>query len=104
MPLVERLLRKQRVGLAMAQVAWRRANQFGDFMAVLEFRAVNLDDRAGIAEERFRNGFHYARLTGAGWAKKKQVSHRTPGSVQPREKHLVNFHHFRSEERRVGKE
>jgi hypothetical protein len=63
-------------------------------MAVLEFSAVNLDDGARITEERFRNGLYHARLAGAGWPKKEKISHRTPRSVQSREKHLVNFHHF----------
>src|SRR5258708_33031750 len=63
-------------------------------MTVLEFSAVNLDDRPGIAKKRFRNRFHHARLARAGRPKKEKVSHGTSWSVQPREKHLINFHHF----------
>src|SRR5580692_4479184 len=41
-PLVERFLGKERMSLAVAQVSWRRTDQLGDLMGVLEFRAINL--------------------------------------------------------------
>src|SRR5690349_6270247 len=63
-------------------------------MAVLELRAVNLNDRPRIAKERFCHGFYHARLARAGGAKEKKVSHRTPRSVQPGKKHLVDFNNF----------
>src|SRR5260370_4710816 len=61
-PLVERLLGQQRMGFAMAQVAGRRADQLGNFVAVLEFSAVDLDHGARIPEKRFRHGLYHARL------------------------------------------
>ena len=39
------------MGLAMSQISGRRADQLGDFMAVLELRAVDLDDRPRIPEQ-----------------------------------------------------
>ena len=58
----QRFLRDQRMRFAMPQVAWRRADQLGDFVRVLEFRAIHLDHRARIAEQNFRRRFHDARL------------------------------------------
>ena len=49
-PLVERFLREQRMGLAMAQVSRRRADQLGDLVRVLELGAVDLD--AGVGDRR----------------------------------------------------
>src|SRR5450432_2106137 len=63
-------------------------------MAVLEFRAVDLDDRARVAEKRLRHGFNHPGFTRSSGPKKEQVSHRAPGSVQSGKKHLVDFHHF----------
>ena len=60
MPLVQRLLREQRVRLAVAQVARRRADQLGNFMLVLKLGAINLDAGVGIAEQSFRHGLHHA--------------------------------------------
>src|SRR5215470_6663707 len=63
-------------------------------MAVLELRAVNLDDCPRIAKERFCHGFHHAGLARTGWSKEKKISHGTPGSVQSGKKHLVDFNNF----------
>jgi hypothetical protein len=49
-PLVERFLREQRVGLAVTQVARGRSDQFCDFVRVLELSTIDLDAGAGIAE------------------------------------------------------
>ena len=51
------------MGLAVAQVAWRRANQLGDFVRVLELRAINLDYRAGVSKQDFRGRFHDSGLS-----------------------------------------
>ena len=48
--LVQHFLAQQRMGLAVAQVARRRADQLGDFVAVLELGAVDLDHRAGLPD------------------------------------------------------
>ena len=55
MPLVKRLLSEQRMSLAMAEVAWRGDDQFGNFVRVLEFGAVDLDTGARVAEEGLRH-------------------------------------------------
>ena len=90
-PLIQRFLREQGMGLAVTQIARRRADQFGDFMGVLELGAINLDASAGVSEERFRESFHDARLARTGWPKKKQIADRASGGVQSGEKHLVDF-------------
>ena len=93
-PLVKSFLRQQRMRLAMAQVARRRTNQFGDFVRVLEFGAVDLDAGAGVSEERFRHGFDDPGFSRAGGPKKQKIANRTPRRIQSSQKHLVDFHHF----------
>jgi hypothetical protein len=79
------------MGLAVTQVARRRTDQFGDFVGVLELGAIDLDAGAGVSEERFRESFHYARLTRPRWAEEKQIADWASGGIQSREEHLVNF-------------
>ena len=93
MPLIERLLRKQRVGLAVPEIARRRADQFCDFMGVLELGAVDLDDCVRVAEENFRGGLDDASLAGAGGP---EEDHRADGAVRrvhPGEENLVEAAH-----------
>src|SRR5437763_12555346 len=59
---VEILLREHRGGLAVAEVARRRADEFGYLVRVLELGAVNLDDGVRVAEENFSRGLDDARL------------------------------------------
>jgi ribosomal protein S5 len=56
---------------------------------VLEFRAVHLDDQAGIAKEDLGGGFDDAGLAGAGWAKEEEVANRATRGVQTGTEHLV---------------
>ena len=93
-PLVQRFLRQQRMGLAMAQVSRRRADQLGDFVRVLEFGAVDLDAGAGVAEERFGHGFDDPGFARAGGPEEQQIANRTSRRIQSRQKHLVDFDHF----------
>jgi hypothetical protein len=58
----EFFLSDERVRLTVSQVAWRRADQFGDFVRVLEFRAVHLDHRARVSKQDFRCRLHNPRL------------------------------------------
>ena len=90
-PLVQRFLRQQRMRLAMTQISRRRTDQLRNLMRVLKLGAIDLDAGMRVAEQRLRHGFHHARLPRARWPKKKQVAHRTPRGVQPRQKHLVNL-------------
>src|SRR5579884_910972 len=78
----------------MPEVARRRANQLGDFVAVLELGAINLDAGAGIAEQRLGHRFHYPRLSRACRPEKKKIAHRPAGRVQPGQEHLIDLNDF----------
>src|SRR6266567_3238519 len=80
------------MGFAVAQVAWRRANQLGNLVRVLELRAINLDDCASIPKKDFRCRFHNARLSRTGWTQEQQVSHGTTGRVQTGAKDLKHVY------------
>ena len=82
----------QRMGLAVAQISWRRTDQFRNFMRVLKLRAVHFNYRSGITEQDFSRCFHHARFSGASGAKKKKISDGPARRVQPRPKHLVQIH------------
>ena len=68
--LVEHFLAQQRMRFAMPQISGRRADQFGDLMAMLKLSAIDLDHRAAIAHQAFGRGFHQPRLAGAGGPEK----------------------------------
>src|SRR6267154_2899688 len=61
-------------------------------MRVLEFRAIDLDYRAGVPKQDFRSCFHDARLSRSCRPQKKQVSHRTAGRVQSGAKDLKHVY------------
>src|SRR5260370_10718016 len=86
------LLRNQRVSLPMPQIPRRRANQLGNLMGVLKFRAVDLDYRAGVSKENLGGGFHDARLARTGRPEKKQIPYRTARRIQSGAKDLVQVH------------
>jgi hypothetical protein len=77
------------MGFAVAEIARGGANKFGNFMGMLEFGAVDLDDHAGVAKEDFRGSFDDAGLAGAGGTEKKQIAHRAAGRVQAGAEDLV---------------
>ncbi len=58
---------------------------------MLELGAIDLDAGVRIAKQRFRHGFHHARLARPGGPQKQQVPHGTPRRVQAGQKHLVNL-------------
>src|SRR5215831_3596910 len=60
-------------------------------MRMLEFRAIDLDAGAGIAEKRFRKRFNHARLSGTSGSQKQQIADRTSRRIQPGQKHLINL-------------
>ena len=93
-PLIERFLRQQRMGLAVAEVSRRRADQLGDLVRVLELGAVDLDAGASVAEQGFRHGFDDAGLAGAGGPQKQEVADRTAGRIQAGQEHLVDLDHL----------
>ena len=86
-------LRDQRMRFAVAQVARRRADQLGDFVGVLELRAVHLDHRARIAEQDLSRGFHDARLARAGGAEEQQVPYGPAGRAHSGAEDLIQVHH-----------
>jgi hypothetical protein len=50
----------------MAEIAWRRAGELGNFVLVLEFGAVNLHHRVRVAEQRLGGGLNRPRLARSG--------------------------------------
>src|SRR2546430_9606950 len=88
----QRFLRNQRMGLAMAQISWRRTDQFRYFMGMLEFRAIYLNHRSGIPEQNFRRCFHDARLARASRPEKEQVAYWPSWRVQPGAEYLIQVH------------
>ena len=75
----------------MPQVSGRRADQLRNLVAVLEFRAVNLDDRARIAHQRLSRGFHDACFAGSSWPQKEEVPDGTARGRHSRQIHLINI-------------
>ncbi len=94
MPLVQRLLRKQRMGFAVSEVSGGRADQLGDFVRVLELGAIDLDQGARIAEQALRPGLDHAGFARTGGPEKQQVPNRTVRRIQPRQEHLVDLSDF----------
>ena len=92
MALGQLFLRDQGMGLAVPQVAWRRANQLGNFVRVLELRAIYLYDRARISKEDFRGSFHNAGFSGAGRSQEQKIAHRASRRIQPCAKDLEHVH------------
>src|SRR5208282_5415813 len=93
-PLVQSLLREERVSLAVSEVARRRADQFGDLMGVLELSAVNLDTRVGVTKEGLGHSLNDAGLASARRPEEQEVTDGTARCVQPGFEHLVNLGYF----------
>src|SRR5258707_15680455 len=75
---------------AMSQVSGRRTDQLGDFMAVLELRAIDLDDGARVLEQRFGGRFHNASFSRSGRPQEQEIADGTTRSAHARQVHLVN--------------
>jgi hypothetical protein len=58
----QRLLRDERVCFAVSQISWRRTNQFRNFVGVLEFRAIHLDNCGTVSEQNLGSGLDRARF------------------------------------------
>ncbi len=89
--LVEHLLAEERVGFAVAEVAGRRADELGDFVAVLEFGAIDFNDGAIGAGEGFGGGFDDPGLAGAGGAEEEEVADGAMRGAEAGEVHLVDI-------------
>jgi hypothetical protein len=61
--LVEYFLREESLRLPVAKVTRKGPDQRRDFMTVLIFRAVDFDDRLGIADQRLRGSLHDSRFS-----------------------------------------
>ena len=75
---------------AVSEIPWGRSDEFGDFMTVPKLGAIDLDDSAGIADERLRSGFYCACLPGTSGAQEQEVSNRPTDRGQPSEKSLIS--------------
>ena len=88
--LIQRFLTKDRVRLPMSEISGRRADQFSDFMAVLELRAIDFNDRPRISQQRFGSCFNYPCLAGTGRAKEQQIAYRVSWITHPGEIGLIH--------------
>ena len=79
---------------AVPQIARRRADEFRDFVAVLEFRAINFDHRARISNQAFRDGFHHPRFARSGGAEKYEAPDGARGIIHSREISLIDTDNF----------
>src|SRR5260370_40032947 len=80
------------MGFTMSQVARRRADQVGNCVRVLKFRAIDLDHGARVAKENLGGRLHDARLPRARRPKEQQVPYGAAWRVQSGAKHLVQVH------------
>src|SRR6202035_4880396 len=74
----------------VTKVSWRRSDQLGDLMTMLELSTVNLDHRAGILDQGLCRRFHGPRFTRSRGAEKEKVSNGPAGSVHAGDIHLIN--------------
>ena len=82
------LLGQDRLRLAMAEVARRRADELGDLVVRLELAAVDLDDLLLAAVQHLGQRLDGPRLAGAGRAEQQEDADGPPFRVQPRLIHL----------------
>src|ERR1051325_1673719 len=90
MILVQDFLGQQWMRLAMPQISRRRADEFCDFVAVLELGAIDLDDRSRILQQGLGGGFYDTRLPRTGGAEEQKVSNRTPRRTHSGQIHLID--------------
>ncbi len=75
----------------MTQITWGRTDQLGDFVRVLEFRAIDLDHHARVSEQNLRRGFHDARFARSRGSQEQKVTNRAPRRIQSGTKYLVEI-------------
>src|SRR6185436_10138228 len=80
----------------MAEIAWRRTDELGDFVRVLEFGAVNLHHRVRVAEQRLGGGLNHPRLTRSGRSQKEQRAERLTWRHQFRQIDLIDLRESKS--------
>src|SRR3974377_1919693 len=79
---------------AMAQVTGRRTDQFCDFMAMLELRAINLDDRARIMQQRFCDGLYHSGFSRSRGAEDQEISERATGRDHSSDIRFIGVDHL----------
>src|SRR5579859_5115406 len=77
------------MSFAVAKITRGRADEFGNFVGVLEFGTVDLDDHARVAKKNFRGGFDDAGLARASGPEKKEIANRAAGGVQAGAEDLI---------------
>src|SRR3954471_9486213 len=82
------------MSLTMAEVSRRRTDQLCNFVRVLEFSTIDFDTGAGVTEQGLGHGFYHPGFSRTGGPEEQQVANWSSRRIQPRQKHLVNFHHF----------
>src|SRR6266852_8623407 len=80
------------MGFSMSQIPGGRADELGNFVGVLKFRAIDLDHRARVAKKNLGGRFHDAGLPRARRPKKQQIPYRAAWRVQAGAKDLVQVH------------
>jgi hypothetical protein len=75
----------------MPEIAWRGTNEFGDFVGVLEFRAIYFNHGLTVPEQGLRCCLHDARLPHTGRPQKQEVPYRTARCIQSRTEHLIKL-------------
>src|SRR5262245_14906370 len=88
---IQHLLSEDRPGLAVPEIARRRAYQFGYFMRMLKLGAIDLDHSVWVAEQDFGGGLDRARLARAGRPKEEQRAQRFVRQSHLCEIDLVNL-------------
>src|SRR5208282_2483667 len=77
--------------LTMTEIARGRTDELGDFVGMLKFGAVYLDNGARAAKQDFGGGFDKPGFAGACGTEKEQVAYGTAGRIQARGEHLEEF-------------
>ena len=75
---------------AMPEISGRRSDQLGDFMAVLELRAIDLDHRAAIPGQCLRGGFHQSRFARSSRSQEQKIANRPARADHTRQVGLIN--------------
>src|SRR5215475_22340 len=88
---IQHLLGKNRPGLAVSEIAWGRADQFGYFVRMLKLGAIDLDHRIRIAEQNFGGGLDRTRFTRASRSQEEQCAKRLVRQSHLCEIDLVNL-------------
>lgn len=84
----ELLLGDHGLGLTVAEVAGRRADEFGDLVFHLELAAVDAEEVGGTAVENFGEGLDSVGLAGSGRTKQEEDAARASGRSEARLKDL----------------